>query len=418
MTDQTQALATIQTTRERDQLFGDLPVVVQPDHDQDLLWLAWDKAQLAFLESKHRRTGRPHTVNAYRRDIAGFFQWANQHHAYTVPPWQVSPLMAQHWANWMATQGKITQKATATQPAQRAALADSTINRRLAALTSFYDYVRRRYVATTPAGRPLSLWPADRANPFDVVERTPVQPFGRAAFPTTDELKALLASINTTNPTGLRDFALLYTYAHTCRRFSELIQLKWGDIQAMGDNTYSYKFQIMKKGKHTVGHAVLDRNCHAAIITYLKAADRWPLDDDEYIFTPLNPALIQRLRPDAPLQPNRPISNSTANRILKKYARRAGVDPKKCHIHALRHAGLRLRVQEQKKSGKGIDHLEIMNLAQHASLDMTHIYISQVLDDPEDPTGRAAADALLPSQARRAKKKKAEPTQQTLLPNL
>ncbi len=35
--------------------------------------------------------------------------------------------------------------------------------RKLAALSSFYDFVQRRYTVTTPDGRSLTLWPADRA---------------------------------------------------------------------------------------------------------------------------------------------------------------------------------------------------------------------------------------------------------------
>jgi integrase len=90
-----------------------------------------------------------------------------------------------------------------------------------------------------------------------------------------------------------------------------------------------------------------------------------------------------------------------ANRILKKCARRAGVDLEKAHIHGLRHAGARLRVQQMKESGRGVDYGQLMDLLGHSSLAVTHIYVTRVLEEPEDPGGEAAARALMPGSASR-----------------
>jgi len=249
-----------------------------------------------------------------------------------------------------------------------------------------------------------------------------VDPYGRAHFPTVEELKAILGAINTDCLTGKRDFALIYTFAVTCRRASELLELTWGDIQhdplPNGDRVYSYA--VRKKGADKVRRAVLDRNCYQAIGAYLKAdgrldptEDHYPADDD-YIFIALDPTRIQRLRPDADIVENRPISNRFANEILKKYARRAGVDEAKAHLHALRHAGARLRVQQQKENRGGVDYVEIMHLLEHSSIAVTQIYSQQVLEDPEDPGGRAAANELLPT-GRRRKKEEPAPEQERLL---
>jgi len=396
-TDQEQAARTAE-------FFGNAMVVVQ--EDESIKWLAWEQATNAWLDAKRRRSGRRNTTRAYQCAVSQFFSFAAVAFDYHVPPWDVTPLMAEEWTRDLYDAGR----------------APSTVNLKLAALSSLYDYVQRRYVATGPDGRIISLWPADRANPFDAVERARVDPYGRARFPTVDELKSILASINTNCLTGKRDFALLYAFSVTCRRASELLELRWGDIQhdPLDDGNRIYTYQVRKKGKDQVRRAILDRNCYQAICAYLQAdgrldpaADHYPAADD-YIFTAIDPTRIRRLRPDAEVNENRPLSNRFANEILKKYARRAGVDQSKAHLHGLRHAGARLRVHQQKELRGGVDYIEIMRLLEHSSLAVTQIYSQQILEDPEDPGGRAAADALLPKRRRRQKEAPA-PEQAQLL---
>jgi len=152
-----------------------------------------------------------------------------------------------------------------------------------------------------------------------------------------------LAAINTETPGGKRDFALLYMASTTCRRCSEVTMVKWGDISPLANGDYVYVYRY--KGG-AIKKAVLDRLAYQAICAYLKADGRPPetMGDDDYVFVPLDPDRIKYLNPLASTDPNHPISNHTANGILKKYARRAGVAEKKAHMHALRHTGALLRV--------------------------------------------------------------------------
>jgi len=392
-----------QTARAAD-FFGKSLVVVQ--EDESVKWLAWEQATNAWLAAKRRRSGRRNTTRAYQCAVSQFFEYAREAFDCDVPPWDVTPLIAEEWSRSLYDAGR----------------APATVNLKLAALSSLYDYVQRRYVATGPDGRIISLWPADRANPFDAVERARVDPYSRATFPTVDELKAILSAINTDCLTGKRDFALIYSFSVTCRRASELLELKWGDIQhdPLEDGNRIYRYAVRKKGKDQVRRAILDRNCYQAICAYLEADDRldpeanhYPADDD-YIFIALDPTRIRRLRPDAEIEENKPLSNRFANEILKKYARRVGVDESKAHLHALRHAGARLRVRQQKEQRGGVDYIEIMRLLEHSSLAVTQIYSQQILEDPEDPGGRAAADELLPKRRRRQKEEPA-PEQAQLL---
>jgi integrase len=359
--------------------------------DERIKWLAWDQARAAWLESKRNRSGRDNTVSVYKTAVRQFFSWTEDHFGQPLPPWEVNPLVAQEWHNYLNTEKDY---------------AIATVNLKLSALSSFYDYVAHNYVAQDQQGNLISLWPADRANPFQAIDRAK-PPRNRARYPTTEELQAILNAINTDCLTGKRDFALLYAFAYTCRRSSELLNLRWGDIEhdpPLPNGNYIYTYTVMKKGKGQRRQATLHRNCYAAICDYLRADDRldpandhYPADDD-YIFIPLNPQRILRLRPEleGQIEPNSPISNRFANDVLKKYARRAGVDEDKAHLHALRHAGARLRYEQEKASGT-FDPLDFQDLLQHENLNTTQGYIKQNFETPEDPGGEAAANALLPT---------------------
>jgi site-specific recombinase XerD len=377
--------------------------------DDSPLWMAWEGARRAWLDSKRRKSGRNNTVRAYEVAFKQFFEWA------AVPPWQVSPGLAQEWTGYLAREGKEVEDPE-TGEIRREGLSDASLNQKLAALSSFYDFVQRRYSFRTPDGRDVALWPADRRNPFDAVERPQVSAYDRATFPSTDEIQAILDAINTDCLTGKRDFALLYTIMVTCRRSSEVLHMKWGDLRELEDGDYAFSYRY--KGG-AIKQAVLNKMCYQAICDYLGADGRPPeeMTAEDYIFIPMDPERVTRLpgREGDEVEANRPISNSMANRILKKYARRAEVDLDKAHIHGLRHAGARLRVRQMKKSGRGVDYAEIMELLGHSNLAVTMIYTKSVLEDPEDPGGDAAARALMPKGKRRRRKKEAAGEQGRLL---
>jgi len=77
------------------------PVRTWLDHatvvDDTPLWMAWEAAQNAWLESKRRKSGRDNTIRAYSLALRQFFDWA------AVEPWVVSPGHAQEWAIHLST---------------------------------------------------------------------------------------------------------------------------------------------------------------------------------------------------------------------------------------------------------------------------------------------------------------------------
>jgi integrase len=370
--------------------------------DDTLLWSAWQMARERWLASKRNQN----TVRAYELAARQFYEWA------ACEPWRVSPVHAQDWKQHLAR-----------------TLAPATVGLKLAAMSNFYWFVQNRHVVPippnqdiqsihdhpflyiTPDGHNLTLWPADRANPFSTVDR-PAVPDNRAKFPTTVEFMQLIAEINTTCLSGKRDFALLYAFATTGRRFNELINLRWGDIDAdpRDDGDYTYTYQVLKKrAEGETRRAVLDANVRQAIVSYLEADGR-PIEGlapGAYIFVPIYPDRIRRIRPDAACDPNRPISNSTANAILKKYAKRANVDPDKCHVHGLRHTAARMRVEHQREARGAVDTLQLQQFLGHANLNTTQHYIQSVHTEPTDPDVNAISEKILKTALNRRKRKPA-----------
>ncbi len=338
-------------------------------------WLDWIEAYHAWLAAKRRKSGSEHTVAAYTIAWRQFFKFAQ------VRPWDVSPQLAQRWIIDLSHKN----------------LAKRTINLKLAALSSFYLFVQANY----------DIWPLDKRNPFAAVERHEIDPKEGAEFPSIKEVKAILTAINRHCLTGKRDFALFYTFLVTCRRSSELLNLKWGDLKEANDGDYTFSYKC-KGGK--VKETILKKKCYQAIVDYLKAAGRFDtLSDDDYIFIPLSNHAT-RFNHIHATEKNKPISNNSVNRTLKKYARITGLPAAKAHLHSLRHAGARLRINQMRQE-KGVDLEELMNLLGHANINTTFIYVHSHHNVAVDPGGQAAADELFPKDTHPRRPKKPSPSQ-------
>lgn len=399
--------------------------------DEGALDLAWQMAVTAYLESKRARSGSDRTPRIYGYAIERFLAWTGG-----MPLRDVTSAVAQHYAAWMRSDRSAPDLQTyldqldgedllivAGDPP--GPLSPATINLHVAGISGLYNFVRDRYQFRRPDGDVLTLWPADRANPFAAVDRAQVRAYKRSKYPSTDELLAILALPNVETLTGRRDFALLYTLATSCRRVSDILNLRWGDIvERNEDGDYVFQYHYKGDQRNELRKAVLQKLAYQAICAYLVADNRPPetMQPGDYIFIPLSTDHIKRLPNVDPTKVDGtlPISQSYANRILKKYARRVIVDGRqmditRAHVHGLRHAGARLRVQQMRERSGVVDYEKIMELLGHSSLAVTQIYIQTVCTDPRDPGGQDAASALLPKSGRRKRSRPAPPAQETYL---
>ena len=116
-----------------------------------------------------------------------------------------------------ATALALVAQAYASRPAQTRygphAVAPTTANLRLAALSSFYTYASRQDLIRGP-------------NPIARVERRRVEAYAAAHPLAYDDLRERLTAIDVSETMGLRDYALLLVALHTGRRVSELAGMR------------------------------------------------------------------------------------------------------------------------------------------------------------------------------------------------
>lgn len=335
----------------------------------------WLKCQFDWLNALERKSGARNTRRAYERDVLDFFgTYANQR----LMPWQVTPAQAETWVQILAGRG----------------LAETTINRKVAALSSLYRYASVEAIYINSDGTRTALWPWP--NPFGSRSlRTKVSPYARAVYPSSNQVVALLAQIDIKTITGLRNMAILAGLFATTRRVTEWISLRGRDIHedAQGGHWFEYRY----KGG-AIKRQAIPADIWRAIVLYLQAEQRWPAKPDEYIFQATS-AAGSRIRTAtgadhvrAAYDPDRqPISASYVNQLIRRYGKAAGIPAEKLHAHALRHAGARWR----KDAGATV--WELKDTLGHASIAITQVYTDTALDEPADQYGDAIGQ-ILPRQ--------------------
>ncbi len=312
---------------------------------------AWSEARAAWLDGKASNTRRAYdqALRLFTADTEIGF------HA-------VSSVQVKGWVRAM----------------RERALAETTINLRLSALSSFYDYCLHRHVQII-GGAEVAL---ATANPVRRVERATIRPYGKARYLSADEVKALLGAVDRSTVIGARDYALLVTFVYTARRSAEVRRLRWGDL-VRRDGRIFYRWS----GKGKAREDELPRPSYAAIEAYLRAAGRWnghPPEDEIFIFTPLSDVATRLPNVD---DVDGPISGQMANRILRKWAAIAGLRTSRLTIHSLRHTAAMLRQRA------GAELQDLRTLLDHESLAVTQIYVDHV-EAKDDGQWKSVADLL------------------------
>jgi integrase/recombinase XerD len=227
----------------------------------------------------------------------------------------------------------------------------ASVNVRLAALRSFYDFAQRLGIVA--------------ANPADRVKRPRLpEPTPKGLAPA--HVRALLAA-TPDNDTGARDRAIILTAVLTGLRREELIGLTKGAITFADDGAPMYEART-KGGK--LRRRELPGPAWDAIRAYLDAAGRpfAALDDDARLF---------------------PVTSQTLYENLRRYGERIGLDG--LTVHTLRHTAAKLRRQ----AGASLE--EVQAVLGHSSIATTARYLAR-LEGVRDPGWQAAA-ALLDAPA-------------------
>lgn len=293
-----------------------------------------DLAIAAWLDAKAGRSNSPNTLRAYQTALGGFRAALHGAGLDLCSDGRTVALAAQGWAG-------------------QGSPAPATYNQRLAILSSFYAFGRKRGLL-------------DCDNPVNLIERRPVQAYATVSAP---NVRSALASIDRSDLAGLRDYAILAIALTTGRRVAELAGLRWRDLHVEGERV-KLSFARTKGGKTAAN--VLPGAPARALMVYLAAAYG---------------AGLGSLAPDAPiwlrLDRAAPVRAALSTRSLETIAQsRLGV-----HFHALRHTF----AKTMEASGAKVS--EIQAQLGHENLQTTGRYLA-ALRSAENAHGEQIAAAL------------------------
>ena len=319
------------------------PSIGIDDRDDDAVKdQVWPVAYEQWLASCSK-TDSQNTIGGYKQAIKSFFQFTGG-----IRPWRVMSSHVIGWQNEMKAQG----------------LKKTTINLRLAGLSSLFRFLQSKFPYPDPRTRKEAFLVG--RNPVDSANRAQVDPYENADALSVEETQALLRKIDGSTIIGLRDFALIHTLIYTGCRVSEVLHLKWGDIKEDGGHVfYSWLGKGGKQGKFE-----LPGGSYQAIRGYLKAAGRLDIAPDQYIFVAHSDAALHLPNVKSVGQ-NKPLSPASAGRLLRRWATKAGLDPKRIHPHLLRHTAADFAA-----TASNGDIEFVQQFLHHSTLAITQIYLS------------------------------------------
>jgi site-specific recombinase XerD len=287
-----------------------------------LVAAAGEQARVRFLEFFAANIRNPHTRRAYARSVGEFLVWCADAGVPSIA--HVAPL---HVATWIE--------------AQTRDLAAPSVKQRLAALRHLFDWlVVGQVVPTNPA--------ASVRGPQHVVKG------GKTPVLDPAEARALLDSIDTATPAGLRDRALIALMVYSFARIGAALGMKVEDVFAQNRRLW---VRLREKGGKA--HAM---PCHHNLEEYLTAyLDGCGLRDDP------KGALFRTIPHRGGQLSESPPPQANAHAMIRRRTAAAGIDTKVGN-HTFRATGITAYL----KNGGTLENAAAM--ANHASTRTTQLY--------------------------------------------
>lgn len=235
--------------------------------------------------------------------------------------------------------------------------AKSTICVRLAAVDGLFEFLTHQLQAN---GTPMLA-----RNPFDVVDRKDVQPTPFInAFPVDKgDFRKMLDALPD-DRVGLRDRAVLVFLGHTGRRRSEVARLRLGDLD-LSRRPYEYTVEV--KGGKQQRFELPDEAYKAMRNHWVSARRLSKLAAESAVFGDAG---------QVGEESERPLHHRTIWEIVKRAAKRAGVDHTKIKPHGLRHMYARMLDEE------GTRVQDIRDALGHGSSATTDGYLGKLRSPP------------------------------------
>ncbi len=306
----------------------------------------WQTCAAAWLERKRARSGSERTAMIYERALQTFFASCRK------PPADVLPQDVLSYAT--GPNGKNGKPVTQT-----------TINHRIAVVSSFYGFATRYLVVRDGVARPLAVF-----NPAAALDRATVQAYAQSRAGQLEDIRAQIRRIPG-DVAGSRDRALILCYLLTGRRLQEIATLRWGDLEVSGSGGQAEQ-AVLRIGRVKGGEVLtiaLPKEAWAALRAYLQADGRWGrLASADPLFVALRGDGRRAL---------------TAKSVWVIIRERLGLHP-----HQLRHTFARQMWE------LGADVRQIQALLGHKNLATTEIYLGR-LEVKSNPFAERLAAAFL-----------------------
>lgn len=258
--------------------------------------------------TKYTNTLTSETLKGYMSTYRNFFGTQDLANVSVALIQSITPDIANAWAKQKVEDG----------------LSEQTVNKKLSSLQSLYKFFCRRNIGI------MSY------NPFDTDEgcirfKNAGHSYSTRIALTPEQISDIVGGIQTENfdtendeLIAKRDYLVLAILISAGLRQAELRSIKIGDIQFVeGKHLIEVTGKGNKKRLMVLADSIKDKIDDYVIMR--------GLDYDEDFDAPL---IISHSRNS---NPNAPVSDKTIERIIKKYAKLADVDPKLVSPHVMRH---------------------------------------------------------------------------------
>jgi len=251
-----------------------------------LAGIRWADVGEQFRLWLRRQDKSPFTVKNYLHDIRMFSRWHKTCFGKDPDPRHMQELDLFAYRSYLQT-----EKRQST----------STVNRRVASLKSFADFLQAAEITPDNIAKKVSYLESPPQTAPDVLSHA--------------QVLQLFKSIDRTKKLGIRDYAIIQLFVQCGLRLKELSEIQLGDIK-ISERAGILRIPRGKGGKPR--EIPLNRTAREAITEYLAARPR-----------------IAGVRHLFFSQKRKPLAPRSIQDLVKKYLKKAGVGDFSCH--SLRH---------------------------------------------------------------------------------
>lgn len=269
--------------------------------------VSFPESQISLLDAFTRSLNSPLTRDVYTREVEAFVSWLGGRDELTCRARDVEAYRAYR---------------------EEAGDSPATIAKRMSALSSFYAFaMREEAIGHNPAAQ------ARRPKVSDASPRQGLSP---------SQVEAMLAAAarGSTPLSGLRDTALVAMLAYQITRLGETLGLRVEDI----GEELGHRVAVLRRKHHKVMRVPLAAPTWQALHAWIRAAGLV----EGPVFIPVDQKGVSHK--------GEAVSSQAAEKIVKRIAARAGLDPTKVHPHLFRHGGITTALDQKVPLAEVQDH--------------------------------------------------------------